>query len=78
MCLGNVWVHTVDVLTLIRTEKSRFSVQIDEKLGLVQKKADFQNQIRIIRDSKAESTLQPRYLRNTKKTARMRQAKATI
>ena len=76
MCLGNVWVHTVDVLTLIRTEKSRFSVQIDKNPNSVQNL--FPYQTRIIRDSKAESTLQPRYLRNTKKTARMRQAKATI
>ena len=76
MCLGNVWVHTVDVLTLIRTEKSRFSVQIDKNPNSVQNL--FPYQTRIIRDSKAESTLHPRYLRNTKKTARMRQAKATI
>ena len=38
----------------------------------------FPYKMRIISDSKAESTLHPRYLRNTKKTARIRQAKATI
>ena len=29
-CFVEVWVHTVDVLTLIRTEKGRFSVRIGE------------------------------------------------
>ena len=28
MCLGNVWVHTVDVLTLIRTEKAVFPYRL--------------------------------------------------
>lgn len=48
MYLGNVWVHAVDVLTLIRTAKARYSVRFGEKTNLVRKSIPFPYQIRII------------------------------